>query len=104
MVGLPAVITVALTDFFQVMEGGQEAWVGLGYVALLSLGGTALALMLFWKLVQQTDALFGAIVTYLIPVVAIIWGIIDGESLQTWQYLGFGLILISVFLVGKNKK
>ncbi|MBX2845269.1 MAG: DMT family transporter [Saprospiraceae bacterium] len=102
-VGLPALILLGSTDVVSVLQNDPESWKALGYVSILSLGGTALALMLFWKLVQDTDALFGAIVTYLIPIVAIIWGIVDGESLQLIQYFGFGLILISVFLMGKKK-
>lgn len=104
MIGLPAVVYLFTTDFVTVMHEGGQAWFSLGAVAVLSIVGTALALLLFWKLVQQTDPVFSSTTTYLIPVVAIMWGLADGEHLYPHQYLGFSLILLSVFLVQKKKQ
>lgn len=102
MIGIPAIAILMMTDFTQVMQTDPNAWTSLGAVAILSIVGTALALMLFWKLVQETDPVFSSMTTYLIPVVAIIWGLVDGESIYSHQYFGFGLIILSVFLVRKN--
>lgn len=98
-VGIPALIILGFTDFIHVMQTDQNAYLSLFYIMILSLLGTAFALMLFWKLIQETDAIFGSMSTYFIPIVAVIWGLIDGEQLQVQQFLGFALILISVFLV-----
>ena len=102
LVGIPALLILASTNFIEVMQTDANAWKSLGYVAILSVVGTALALMLFWKLIQDTDAIFGSLTTYLIPIVAIIWGLIDGETIFAHQYIGFALILISVFLVKRK--
>ncbi len=99
MIGLPALVYLFTTDFFKVMQTGVEVWYSLGAVVLLSVVGTALALLLYWQLVQQTDPVFGSTTTYLIPVVAIMWGLWDGEKILAHQFLGFALILLSVFLV-----
>ncbi|HRG88538.1 MAG TPA: EamA family transporter, partial [Chitinophagales bacterium] len=56
-----------------------------------------IAWMLFYRLVQRTDALFAASVTYLIPIVAIAWGVLDGEVLSVMQIGGMLLILAGVY-------
>ena len=103
-VGIAALTILGFTDFISVMQTDSQAWLSLLYVAILSLVGTAFALMLFWKLIQDTDAIFGSMTTYFIPVVAILWGLLDGEQLSWQQYLGFGLIVVSVFLVKSQPK
>lgn len=103
-VGLPALLILSTTDVVQVtMQGGGVLW-SLAAIFVLSVVGTALALLLFWKLIQQTDPIFGSITTYLIPLVAIAWGVLDGEQLQVNHLFGFLLIMISVLLVKQIKK
>jgi len=102
-VGLPALAILFATDYIDVMKTSPTAWQGMMYVSILSIGGTALALLLYWKLVQNTNALFASIVAYVIPIVAVAWGLIDGERLHVLQLLGFALIIGSVFLVGKKE-
>ena len=103
-VGIPAIIIAFATSFTSVLQTDPKAWQSLGYIAILAIVGTALALVLFWKLIQKTDALFGSITTYIIPIVAIGWGLLDGEKLVAHQYIGFLLIIVSVFLVKKQPK
>jgi len=68
------------------------------YVAILSLGGTAFALLLYWRLIQNTNALFASTVAYLMPIVALILGALDGEPITVWHIGGMILILIGVYL------
>ncbi len=77
-------------------------WSSLGYVAILSIGGTALSVMMFNLLVKNTGTLFSASVTYLIPVVAIMWGIFDGEVISIRQVLSIFVILAGVYLVNRK--
>jgi drug/metabolite transporter (DMT)-like permease len=63
-----------------------------------------MAKVLFNKLVQISDAIFATSVTYLIPVVALFWGILDNEDFGLWQFVGMGIILLGVFLVNSGKK
>lgn len=100
----PALIILGLSGFFQDFEGTTEQWKGVGFVAILGLVGTATAMILFYKLIQQTSAIFASVVTYLMPVVAVIWGILDGEKLTIYHALGGILILVGVYLIqSKNK-
>jgi len=72
------------------------------YVAILGIVGTAFALVLYTKLIQMTDAIFATTVTYMLPVVSIIWGLLDGETLYPVHYAGMLIILSGVYLINKN--
>ena len=69
-----------LTDFVEKMSVDSMAMASLGYIVLLGVMGTAIALVLFNHLIKITSPVFSSSVTYLIPIVAIIWGLIDGEG------------------------
>jgi drug/metabolite transporter (DMT)-like permease len=73
-------------------------------VFLLAMFGSALATILFNYLIKYTTALFASSVTYIIPIVAIMWGLLDGETLIASQMLSISVILIGVYLVNKKKK
>ncbi len=99
---VPAFIILMFTDFFHV-ETIQNAKISLYYLVLLSIFGTAMAKTLFNKLVQISSPIFSSSVTYLIPVVAVFWGILDGEKLYLSQLLSGGLILFGIYLTNKGK-
>jgi drug/metabolite transporter (DMT)-like permease len=99
MVGIPALIYLGFgTDFLERMAHQPDAWTGLGYVAILSLGGTVIASILFFRLVQQTSAVFSSTVAYLMPIVSLIWGFWDGEPLTVFHFAGIVLIMAGVYL------
>ncbi|MEN8225003.1 MAG: DMT family transporter, partial [Bacteroidota bacterium] len=104
IIGLPITIYLFFfTGFLHQLSVNPAAWEGLGYVSILAIMGTAIALIFFNQLIKMTSALFAASVTYMIPIVAIGWGIIDGESLE-WNYLAWiFLILGGVFLVNTRQ-
>jgi len=102
MIGAPMLAGLLLfTDApAQIISG--TAWPSVAAVLALSLFGTLIAWMLFYKLVQRTDALFAASVTYLIPIVALAWGMLDGETLTLYQLSGFGLIMLGVYFTTRH--
>ena len=100
---IPAIIVLSCTDFFTSFEATQVRLTSLGYIGILSVVGTGIAKTIYNKLVQISDPIFSASVTYLIPIVAIFWGILDGETLSFVQVLGGVIILLGVFLVNKSK-
>ncbi|MCB9264401.1 MAG: DMT family transporter [Lewinellaceae bacterium] len=99
MVGLPALVFLFSTDFVEVLGHREGAWLALGYVAILSLVGTVLASIIFFKLVQWTTPVFASMISYLVPIVAVSWGAFDGEPITMIHLLGMGLILSGVYLV-----
>ncbi len=75
-----------------------ESWSALGYISLLAFLGTVLASLLFYRLVQLSDALFASSVSYIIPFVALGWGFLDGEHIGWEHFIGMGLILTGLYL------
>ncbi|MFO7527036.1 MAG: DMT family transporter, partial [Ignavibacteriaceae bacterium] len=102
-IGPFSIIFLFTTDFVSRLSVIDGAWISLGYLFLLGAIGTALALVLFNKLIQNTTAVFASSVTYLIPIMAVVWGIIDGESFFVMHLFGMGLIILGVYLVNKRK-
>lgn len=99
LVGIPALVYLfAGTDFVDTLITVPGAWQGLGYVALLALFSTVLAGIIFFQLIQWTSPVFGSTVSYLVPVVAMGWGALDGEVITLVHYLGVALILLGVYL------
>jgi len=99
----PALLVLLFTDFFRI-EFIVEARSSLFYLVLLAVFGTAMAKTLFNKLVKISSPIFSSSVTYLIPIVAITWGVLDGEQVHLDQFLAGGLILLGVYLTNKGKK
>lgn len=80
----------------------QQAWWSLAAVVALGVFGTALALILFNHIVQIANTTFASSVTYLIPVVAVSLGLLDGESIAPSQVAGMALILAGVWLANRQ--
>jgi len=101
---IPAFIVLLFTNFFSKETfQGQDFVISLVYVIILSAFGTALAKVMFNRLVQMTTPVFASSVTYLMPIIAIIWGLLDGEGFSLIQGLATILILIGVYFANKRK-
>ena len=96
-----AIVLFFTTGTWEAIMTTPESWKGLSYIAVLSLLGTFLASILFYRMVQKTNAVFGASVTYLIPIISLAWGILDGELFSVFHILGMMLILVGVYLSRK---
>jgi drug/metabolite transporter (DMT)-like permease len=86
------------TDIYTDVTSHPDGYAALLYVFLLAFFGTFLAIMIFFQLVQRTNAVFGSLVAYLIPIVALGWGIVFGESLGVLEFTGMACILLGVYL------
>ncbi len=100
----PSLLILGFTGFFTEFEATPVQLRGLGFVAILGMVGTATAMILFYKLIQQTSAIFASVVTYLMPIVAVFWGILDGEKLTWIHAIGGVLILMGVYLIQMKPK
>ncbi|QAR30466.1 EamA/RhaT family transporter [Ornithobacterium rhinotracheale] len=98
---VPSVIILWVADFQSVSE--QTLYQGLGYVSLLSIVGTAVAYILFYKLMKVSSPIFASTVSYLMPLVALFWGILDGEHFNFWHILSGAMILLSIYLINERK-
>ena len=102
---IPAVIILLMSGFFKDKHLSnpnlkQSIW----YVVILSFFGTALAKVLFNKLVQISSPVFASSVTYVMPIVALTWGVLDGEGFSALQGFATIIILIGVYLSHRPKK
>ncbi len=101
---VPALILLWFTGFFETVLASQEMQISLLYVAVLSLFGTAIAKVLFNKLVLIATPVFASSVTYTMTLIAILWGVLDGEKLSLYQLFGGAIILLGVYLANKISK
>ena len=104
VITLPALIILPLSGFFseEVLQG-PDFWSSLAYLTLLCLMSTCIAKIMFNRLIQMADPVFSVSVTYLIPVVGLLWGVLDGETFAFQQLFGALSILIGVYLVTQKK-
>tara|TARA_R110002072_G_scaffold151503_6_gene300922 strand:+ start:15573 stop:16472 length:900 start_codon:yes stop_codon:yes gene_type:complete len=101
----PAFIILASSGFFsaEVLQN-KETQIAIGYISILAIFGSALALLIFNKLIQISTPVFSTSVTYTIPIVALIWGILDGEQFSILQVIAGGIILFGVILANRKKR
>jgi len=70
-------------------------------IGILAVFGTVIASVIFFKLVQRTSAIFASMVSYFIPIVAILWGVTDGEPVTWYHLVGMIFILVGVYITKK---
>ncbi|MCD1115519.1 DMT family transporter [Chryseobacterium turcicum] len=100
---IPSAIALLSTGFVSEFTFTKQNMIGLGFVSLLSVFGTGLAMMMNYRLLKVSSPLFASTVTLLMPIVAIIWGILDGEKLTYLQFSGTGVIIAGlIFLRAKT--
>ncbi|NVK27131.1 MAG: DMT family transporter [Flavobacteriia bacterium] len=103
-VGIPAVFGLLLfTDFVHIVTTNPDALASLGYIAILGVMGTGVAIILFNYLIKKASALYAVSITYLVPIVALGWGFVDGEIVTPAHLIGIAAILTGVYLVNVNK-
>ena len=101
----PSLLVLVFADFFSETTFNQEGvCLAIFYIVLLSIFGTAIAKVIFNKLVQIASPVFASSVTYSVTVVAVLWGLFDGEKISAIQVLGGIIIMIGVYLANKRQK
>lgn len=98
---IPALIILGTTDISQRLSFA-ETQDSILFVMILGVLGTGIANVLFFKLIQISSPVFATSVTYLIPIVAFFWGLLDNEMLTPIQFFGAFIILIGVYLSAKK--
>ena len=99
-----ALVVLICSDFFTPQTlSHPEIYPAIGYITILALAGSAFAKYLFNKFVKITSAVFASSVTYTLPVVALFWGVYDGEVITQFQLLSTAVILVGVYLSHTKK-
>jgi drug/metabolite transporter (DMT)-like permease len=99
----PSLIALAFTGFFSLDFSSASVLYSIGASSLLGIAGTAIATILFYRLLKRAGALFASMVTYGIPFVALLWGLIAGETIHLVQIIGLVIILAGVMLANYRK-
>jgi len=101
---VPAGLILISTGFFQLNFSAPEVLRSVGAATLLGIGGTAIASILFYMLVKRAGAVFASMVTYGIPFVAVAWGLLRDEHINSHQVFCLLIILAGVYLVNRKEK
>ena len=95
---VPSLLVLWYTGFFKLALTSQNVQWSIGASALLGIGGTAVATILFYVLLKRAGTIFSSMVTYGIPFVAIFWGWLAGEAITVVQFLCLIAILAGVYI------
>ncbi len=101
---VPALIISVATGAQEPILNHPDGLKSLGYLSVLSVIGTAFAVFIFNHLVSTSSHIFASGVTYLIPLVAIFIGVLDGEAFALFNIVWVIIILVGVYLMNKKKK
>jgi len=101
---IPSAIITYFSGAIDFLQHEPKAWEGLGFICILSVVGTVIALFYFNKLIAISSTIFASSVTYIIPIVALFFGLSDGESIHYLQVLAMFVILGGVFMVNRNTR
>ena len=97
----PSLAILFFTDFFDVVHVDTVQH-SLWYILVLGVIGTGIANIIFFKLIQISSPVFATSVTYIIPIIAMFWGLLDNEIVTFVQFIGAFIILIGVYLSAKK--
>jgi drug/metabolite transporter (DMT)-like permease len=99
----PTIFANIQFNTFQTLQENPHGWEGLGYISILALVGTAIAVVVFNKLISTSSALFASSVTYFIPIVAVLFGISYGEKIGWGQLGSMVIVLCGVYIANSVK-
>lgn len=101
--GCFGIIILLTTNFIEILKTNPKAPFSLLTALTLGIVGTAFAQTLFNNLLSKTSAFFASSITYFIPIMALVWGIIDGETLSVWHYFGMILLIGGIIVINRFK-
>jgi drug/metabolite transporter (DMT)-like permease len=99
---IPALIVLFSTDFVVDVQR-IEVQNAMLYIVILGTVGTGIANIIYFKLIHMSSPIFASSVTYMIPVVAFFWGILDNELFSPMQYLGAVIIFVGIYLSARKQ-
>ncbi len=103
MAGLLALPVLLSSDWIQVFQQAPQGRIALYASVFLGLLSTGFAIIVFNWLLSRTSAIFASSITYFIPIVAVCWGLLDGEILTAWHYGGMACIIGGIIVLNRFK-
>ena len=103
LIGIPmACALFTQTEFVTKLQTVNGAYLASGFVLLLGIMGTGVGYLLYTTLILLTSPVFANTVCFLTPIVALSWGIWDGETLLWGHYLGIGIVISGIYMVSQK--
>lgn len=65
---------------------------------------TSIPYLVYYKLMKEVGPVKALMVTYLMPVFGLLWGIIFGETITVYMVIGLIIILIGIYVLSYKKK
>lgn len=98
---IPSLIVLMITGFFELsfLEAATIRSTAAGMI--LGIVGTAIASIIFYQLLKRAGIIFSSLVTYGIPFVALMWGVLAGENITLIQIAGLAVILVAVYIANR---
>ena len=101
---IPCIIILWITGYFSLPLGQKNILFSSGASSLLGIMGTAVATILFYIMIKRAGGLLASMVTYGIPFIAMSWGSLAGETINSWQIVGLVIILVGVYVTTRWKQ
>lgn len=98
---IPALLVLFSTEFIVDVQR-IDVQNSMLYILILGTVGTGIANIIYFKLIQMSSPIFASSVTYMIPVVAFFWGILDQELFTPIQYVGAVIIFVGIYLSARK--
>lgn len=98
---VPSVLVLWQQHFLQLAFDESAVQWAVVEAATLGIVGSSIATAMFYILIKRAGGLFASLVTYGIPFIGILWGILDGENITVKEIGCLGIILIGVYLANK---
>jgi len=101
-IAIPAAVVTVQQNIVSIAQYDESARWSIAAAALLGIVGSAIATALFYILIKRAGGLFASLVTYGIPVIAILWGVWAGEEVTMIQVSCLVMILAGVYLANRS--
>lgn len=101
---VPTIIYLPIAEPIDLFNLSEQGVYSMAAVVTLGLVGTAIAMIMFNRIIQLSSVVFASSVTYLIPIVALFWGVVSGENIKALHFVGLAIVLAAIYLINKKDK
>jgi len=101
VMAIPAGILMWQQNVFSIARFDEEAGLSIAIACLLGIVGSAIATALYYILIQKAGGVFASLITYAIPIVAMMWGLLAHENISALQIACLAMILGGVYLANR---
>jgi drug/metabolite transporter (DMT)-like permease len=102
IMAIPSALIMWQQNVFTIARFDEGARWSIAVACLLGVVGSAIATAVYYILIQRAGGLFASLVTYAIPIVAMMWGLLANEHITSLEIACLGIILSGVYLANRS--